>query len=65
MDESLYEDIRKMISEFEDIRKIKNNSMKKYHLTREEWMILNDMFNRFVNQRYKPFRKIKDSYMIL
>jgi len=45
-----------------DIKEIINE---KKSLTQDEWIKLNDIFNRFVNHRMKPFKRIRDNYMIL
>ena len=62
----LYKDIKDMEYEFNDIYYIKKKvTNKRNKLLPDEWIKLNDIFNRFVNHKMKPFRRIKDSYMIL
>ena len=59
-------DLKDIIYEFKEINFIKKKTATgKRVISPDEWIKLNDIFNRFVNHKMKPFKKIKDEFMIL
>ena len=62
----LYKDMKAMKNELNDIHFIKNKTTnRRRKLLPDEWIKLNDIFNRFVSHKRKHFKRIKDGYMIL